>query len=459
MLRVVRLRLFLAILAAAVCWPAWARAEERGSAVASLEPEELWVGEPALLRVVVDGVRSPGEPTLPAIDWAVVEALGPQDASSRTVTIVNGRRMEEVRLRIVFNYRLTPTRAGEMTLGPISVQNGATGGGALRTASLRAVVRKPGDAADFPLSLAVVGGAGERKPYVGEAVRVRLRWRLGGEVRGAQFTLPAGGSARVLPTDPPDEARSARVEEVPFNEASAAAWIDRETIDGRQHAVAFIDAVVVADKPGPITIGPASVAFNAVVGQAKLRSWIDEAFGGVRESVRRMQATSEPLALEATPLPEDGKPKDFSGLVGRPRLETFIDVRDAAVNEPFTLSLRITGVADAERAPAPDLKKIPAFTASFRLGPDEPTRTVIGGATVIRYELRPRNFRVNEIPSIALSYFDPDLGAYQTVASAPLPLRVLASRNMTTATIAPATERAAPGAGVSAASVRTRPAR
>jgi len=112
-----------------------------------------------------------------------VEYLGGQQNSSRSVTIVNGRMIQDVKKGYFFSYQLTPQRVGTLTIPSIPV---TAEGNTVRTKPVTITVRKPMETDDFKLRLQL----SRQHCYVGEQVTLTFTWCLGKDVRGFNFSLP-----------------------------------------------------------------------------------------------------------------------------------------------------------------------------------------------------------------------------------------------------------------------------
>ena len=126
------------------------------------------------------------------------------------------------------------------------------------------------------------------------------------------------------------------------------------------------------------------------------------------------------LKLTIRPLPEIGKPTDFSGAVGEYEISAQVDRSAVEAGSALTLSVRISGHGNMQTVSAP---KMPAINGVVVNGPnnvDDPAPT----SRTYAYALVPARTGTLRIPAIAYTYFDPSRAAYATIQTTPIPVSV-----------------------------------
>jgi hypothetical protein len=163
--------------------------------------------------------------------------------------------------------------------------------------------------------------------------------------------------------------------------------------------------------------------------------------------------TSAPL--DVTPLPVQGRPATFSGAVGHFDLVASASPTRLRAGEPTTLELRVSGQGSFDRLDTPGV------SASSDWKTYAPTAKQADDKTkVFTQALVPARAGVTAIPSVALSYFDPDAARYVTLESKSIAVDVApgesiaASSNGTVPTVASGPVLA-PDADLAGPSVRT----
>lgn len=138
---------------------------------------------------------------------------------------------------------------------------------------------------------------------------------------------------------------------------------------------------------------------------------------GMRYSEEEVTLVSEPMSLQVRPLPEEGRPANFSGAVGEFAFDALEIPAAWNTGEPQRVALRIRGSGNFANMKAPELS--PADLWKWYPGQDQFTPSDIAsfsGSKVFQYNAIAR--KSGEYPvAFELSYFDPKLGTYQLIRS------------------------------------------
>lgn len=397
-----------------------------GASVSLRAPREgVYAGDRFEVRLVVSG-----EGDVDSIDLSAWEPLEPRAGGTSTYQqIVNGRRSR----RTEYAYSLrAPADERAMRLPAISVR---VDGQEVRTEPRWIALEQPKRSPHFQTRLTIE----DESPFVGEPVRIRLTFYLDREIQQAAFDIP-GLEGRFDLYDPPlSELRrraggSDSLREASLSGREVAAVIGAGELNGRRMPTVTIEQILIPREPGPFEIGPATVAGEEVVDRQRVRrrSFFDDGYEAVTE---RFIAQSEPLTIEVRPLPEEGRPIGFDGLVGDYSVEAESEASAAKVGEPIPLTVRIVGPPPIERVAPPDLEEQPAFAERFKVSrtPDEGAVVRRGSleAREFSFTLRARSDEVDGVPPIELVHFDPDSERYEVARSEALPLMVEPTRRVT----------------------------
>ena len=134
---------------------------------------------------------------------------------------------------------------------------------------------------------------------------------------------------------------------------------------------------------------------------------------GFGRPVQKIRA-SEAISMEVLPLPEENKPTNFSGAVGKFNMSAVLNTSKLSVNEPVTLELHFHGQGNAKFINLPDLQLPPEFEI---YDTKKKSKFLSSGRGERRFMilLIPRAEGVFSIPPIETSAFDPEKGEYYSL--------------------------------------------
>jgi hypothetical protein len=201
------------------------------------------------------------------------------------------------------------------------------------------------------------------------------------------------------------------MEEIPStNPQGRLAFTDQ--VEGGQHyqAAVVLQRALFPLAPGKLTITP----MEAEIANAD--------FFGRPIHARRLK--SEPVVIDAVPLPKEGQPADFpAGNVGRYALDVAVDRAAVAVGDAVTLTMMVRGTGSIRNIVLPALPTLPGWKGyepktTVAL---EPVATVQGSKTT-EWLIRPERPGKTTIPALTFVSFDPDAKRYVETQSRPIEL-------------------------------------
>lgn len=414
--------LMIALLALHVAAPgAMARQAPRAAAVsveARINPSVVFVGDTARLTITIEGSSTPEQPAPPTIPGAAVEYLGSQNLSSHSTIIVNGVRREESRLGFAFTFGITPAAVGTYSIPSLTV---TIDGKPYATRPLTLEARAAEENRDVRFSIEVDNPA----PYVGEPITLTLTFGVRNSAQDLRFSFPGVGeqpdAAFNTAAYPGDYTRGRQWFAASLFDRETPAVQGRATFDGRPFDTYTLKAMLIPRRAGRQTLGPGVMSITLLIPTGDF-------FNPSRP--RRVAVPSNTIELDVKPLPAEGRPANFSGLIGRYAIQAEASPSEAGVGDPITLTIAVTGpLVEAVRAPA--IERQADLASRFRIAADEAAPQVAGDRKVFTRTLRALTDDVTEIPAIELPYFDTASGTYQVARSAPIPIRVRAVRIVT----------------------------
>ncbi|MCD4828867.1 MAG: BatD family protein [Candidatus Cloacimonetes bacterium] len=376
---------------------------------AYVDNNRIGLSDAVQLTVEVTGEGSADKPILPEMDGFRVG--GTSSGSSTSVSIVNGRM--EKQTRRTFTFRLLPQRTGRLLIPPITVR----GGNQSRTTKPIEVTVVEGSTQRVPVpqsqgsrgqqaqpddlvedNLFIRTELSKRNPYVGEPVSVTYTLYTRYDLSNISF----GAEPSFTGFWKEDSFLADRIE------------FDAVNLEGRRYNAMKLRTVnLIPNKPGRQTIPPQEMAVDIVV---QGRSFFD--FG----TTRRMQVKSDPLVIEVSTLPGEGRPANFSGAIGRFGIDSGISDSDLSAGEPFTYTLTIKGEGNFDNFTLPTT---PGVNHIHFMEP-EIERTVRGnsGKVTLRFPAYVEEEGSFRIPAVVFSFFDTNSRQYKTLRADEQTLRV-----------------------------------
>ncbi len=401
------------------------------------EPAVVTVGASCRVEIRLEGTARVGrDPVVQKIAGAMMQLRGGRSVDS--TNFVNGRltRSRYVQWQLV----ITPTRTGVFTVPPIEL---SVAGRTLRSQPLKfeAVKEITGNSRSF---LEVEPSA--TKLYVHEPLRFRVDYGIDNRLKPARTRdglyyieiiapwLRDLDGAVPLDVEEKGDLRlylGGQPQDVFYTENYARG-------DKRFHRFQFSKAFL-PSKVGKFELSAPILKFVYVAKQG-----VQTFFGPSGTETEELYAYGEPIEIEVLPIPEEGRPTDYFGAVGRFRIAADVDKQAVKVGNSVKLTLTIEGLGNTEFLRVPELDELEGFHV---LG-----KTVQRDAeqVVVTYDITPLSDTVTEVPAIAWNFFDttPGVEAFAEVATDPIPLEVEPLAEGETLRALPGEERRAVTPGV-----------
>ncbi|MBO7414271.1 MAG: protein BatD [Fibrobacter sp.] len=146
----------------------------------------------------------------------------------------------------------------------------------------------------------------------------------------------------------------------------------------------------------------------------------------VKQESVETEAATPVVNINVKPLPAEGRPANFSGMVGSYSFDAQFDKDHLKVGEALTLSITIKGDGTPGTITDP---KLPSFDDFRSVPPENSIDKKIAGSKVvttknIKIFLYPKKKGSFEIPEISYSWFDPAKRAYQSETLGPWTIEV-----------------------------------
>ncbi len=378
-----------------------------------MDARQLRVGETAALRLVVTGGIADEAPVLPEVSQLRFTRQRP------TQELVS-HNFQATRIT-TYNWAVRALEAGRAEIGPLQIR---VGGRPLKVSAIELEILEatPGDQGPNILVASVdprPEGLGEGAPvplWQGQALVYRFSFSHRETLYGADWTQPDYLGFEAAPGAEPDTREYS---------------LQR---DGAVYTVHDASVPLRAVGEGRFEIGPSVVKAQFPVERSQRRrsndpfeEFFNRPFGGPMFAETRTEVlASNPVQVQLKPLPAEGRPQGFSGLVGSFDVQAELERDRVSVGDSVTLTLNVRGdgvLAGLELPPALESESLRVYDDV----PDIKAGLVGGGyrsRAVLRRALVPTAEGEVTLPPIRLTWFDPAQAAYVEWELPPTLLRV-----------------------------------
>lgn len=357
-----------------------------------LDREEATIADSISIVVSLAGAReSDSIPVLKGTEDFYVT----QGGTSSRFEVING----QVNSGIDYSFFLQPKKTGTFVIGPVDI---IVGGKTYRSnkATLKVVKQPESSGADRgPLFL--TAGLSSTKLYVEEQSIYTLRLYHRTRVSNISLELPETEHLTFRQLGKPIEYRS--------------------FYNGLSYDVVEIRYVLIPPEEGTYNIEPSRMKMTVAQSERRSRrGFFDDPFFSFSAG-RPVAVASEPMELNVFPLPGEGKPSDFSGLVGSFKINSKLEPDTIKAGESATLTVFVSGRGNVDRIPDlkwPEPDHIPDHIKVYA---DEPVLEVkedaegLSGSKTMKWALVPGKEGRYKIPPLSLSFFDTKTHQYRKI--------------------------------------------
>ncbi len=332
---------------------------------------------------------------------------GPNQAVSNSWT--NGKRT----FSKTYTYFLAPLKRGKFTIKQATIEiEGETYKTLPVPITVTAAVEIPKDPNDpnyiAEENIHLVAEVSNSKPYLNEPITVTYKLYVGPYVNARDYD--------VLDSPKYNDFWSQNIEIKRYTP-------ERGVYEGKQYNYYVLKRVVLyPQKSGKLSIQPLSL--NVSVDVATNRR---DFFGGRIYSQAQKTVTAGKRTINVKPLPEAGKPDNFTGAVGDFTFKVTTTKSELNANESLQAKVEVSGKGNLKLFNLPKLN-VPSSLEIYEPEHDESVRTNLSGMRgkiADSYTIVPQYQGKYPIPTISFSYFDLNTESYKTLTSDELIVNVL----------------------------------
>jgi len=365
-------------------------------------------GQAYLMITIKSNKQNLPEPQLPNLSMFDVYSQG----TSTNISIVNGQMESSV----TYNYQLRPRREGTFVIKPAVIVYGHK-----RYESKEITLQVIGSgqapsAGTQPQAPPVVEGGGDifltaeldkKSAYVNEQVTLSVKFFSAVKLYSQpDYTQPQTTDFWAEMLEP---------QKTYYQE-----------VNGNRYRVIEINTALFPTRAGELSIGSAMVTARVPVQRRQRRndpfSVFDDFFGAGEDKTVR----SKPLKINIKPLPAENKPGDYTGSVGNYKISSTVDKSTVEVNQPVTVTYKISGMGNIKTIAEPVIGDLTDFRV-YRASSSEKISKVngiVGGTKVFEEVYIPKRAGKLTIPGVSLNYFHPASRTYKKLSTNSITINV-----------------------------------
>lgn len=326
-----------------------------------------------------------------------------------STSIVNGRRS----ISKSYGYTLQPTKQGTLTIGSASVViKGQTYKTEPVTIEVTAPVERPNDTS-VPLveaseSIHLVAQVSKRNPYLNEPITILYKLYFKPELEVRNFNVT--GSPEY------NDFWSHNIEVKQYDP-------EVETFRGEQYRSVVIKRMVLyPQKSAKLTLAPFSMDISLGVPTNRR-----DFFGRRIYNTTSTKVSTGEVTVTVKPLPEEGKPVDFSGAVGTFDFIVTPDKTALRHGESLNLDVIVSGKGNLELFSLPKPVVPSALEMYDPVTKKQITVSLSGmnGKVSDKYTIIPQYQGKYIIRPMSFSYFDLSTNSYKTITSQEIPIDLI----------------------------------
>lgn len=369
----------------------------------SVDKRKVALGDSIRLSIEISGGGNISSPHLPDLTAFSAYSSG----RSQSYSFVNGRKSSS----ITHNYLLNPKNVGQFTIGPVSV---VADGKTYQSQPIGIEVVPPSSSAPAPPAARGTTPApkdtpgafvrmvlNKKRAYVNEEVVLSFRFYYRVQLLSSPGYNPPKMTGFLFEDLPP-----------PRNFT--------EVVNGLNYHVGEVNTALFPTAAGKMAIPPAELRIRVLDPRAR-DPFGDDFFSQFFQSRmgREITLRTDPVVLQVSSLPREGKPKDFSGGVGDFKISAGVDKKEGKVGDPITLTVSLKGEGNIKSLGDPlfpDFKGFRKYDTASSLNIDK-SRGKVEGSKDYKIILVPQLSGIQKIDPIQFNFFHLPSRKYKTITT------------------------------------------
>ncbi len=343
---------------------------------------------------------------------------------------------------VVHRYKITPHKAGELTIPPLIAKSRDR---EITSKPLTITVKEPKTHPGVFMHIEVPGG----EFYVGQAIPVKVSWYSQLPLyayRAVDCRAPFfhDSSLRIFESYGSPQGGDNNTIGLPIGQNRIICNRGRAQDEEKNlYDVLSFERTIQVAVPGEYTFKPLTMLASFIPSKvhAKGRRWaptypsffnnvfFEDVDGDV--PYEKYLIKSKPVTIKVLDLPKEGRPANFSGIIGPLKMNVSATPMVLHAGDPITLDIDLSGHPFLETLNVDPLAGNRAIVTYFSVNAIQSLPTLSRDKLSITRSIRPISPDTKQIPSLTISYFDPQKKVYKEVKSEPIMLTVKEAEKVT----------------------------
>ncbi|MBN2735830.1 MAG: BatD family protein [Spirochaetales bacterium] len=394
------------------------------SVQAQLSQRNAYVGEAIVYQIQVTGSDSPDQPDLSGFTDFNVSFMGGQNTNQTFQMTVNGQTTRYENKGYVFQYKLIPKGAGNLTVPSIDVK---VNGRIFRTGASSVYIQEPVEVDNFKARVSL----SKSSCYIGEQIYLSVTLYFGANIQSPIFSVPLLNDDRFhfIPVDQSKSTQKDDLVNIQVNDEEMIMKIAQGTLNGQKYNTLSFSMIVIPRVSGDLVLDKATVSFDGVSGYRNVQDFFGRTVR--KEQYSKFVVPSNQARLTSLELPRANRPPGFSGLVGEYKVAAEAYPLEVKVGDPITYTVKLSGGLYMQYDDIPDLNELSAFNENFKIPKDRAPGKIQGSEKLFLHTIRASNKDVKEIPSLEIPCFNTKTGKYEKIVAPAIPIEVEPTATLT----------------------------
>ena len=343
---------------------------------------------------------------------------------------------------VVNRYQITPHQPGSLAIPPV---NALSRSKTITSKPLQLTVKQPKQRDDIFIKIEVP----DTHYFVGQAFPLKVTWfsklpfyaYRAVDCRAPFFNDPDVDS--FIPFSAPKTGQSQTIG-LPISRKRIIGKRGKTKLNNELYEFISFERTIRINRSGEFTFEPMTMITSFIPSRVQKsggRRWAptypsffnNEFFDDVDsdEHFEKYLIKSNPVTLHISELPLEGQPENFSGIIGPFKMTADAAPKVLHAGDPLTLNIKMTDHPFIETLEVDPLQNNRSVSAYFSINSVQALPELTEKSLTFSKSIRPLSTDTRSIPSLKVSYFNPQTKRYEEAVTEPIALTVKEAKIVT----------------------------